>query len=260
MPSSNDNIVRPRDLLIKPLHGVPRVEKGDHVARLALSAVDRAGLQFQDGDVLVFAQKIISKAEGRAIDLDGVVPSARALQLAEDTKKDPRIVELILRESTEVLRRRPGLIVVVHRLGLVLANAGIDQSNVQEGHALLLPVNPDASAAGIRLELRATTGVDVAVLIIDSIGRAWRQGTIGTAIGASGIPTLLNLRGWPDLNGRRLESTEIGYADELASAASLVMGQAAEGVPIVLIRGAPYSGRDGSAADLLRLKAEDLFR
>lgn len=260
MPSSNDNAARPRDLLIRPLHGVPRVAKGDHVAQLALSAVGRAGLQLQDGDVLVFAQKIISKAEGRSIDLDGVKPSACALQLAEDTKKDPRIVELILRESSEVLRCRPGLIVVAHRLGLVLANAGIDQSNVDEGHALLLPVDPDASAVNIRRELRSATGADVAVLIIDSIGRAWRQGTIGTAIGASGIAALLDLRGWPDLNGRRLESTEIGYADELAGAASLVMGQAAEGVPIVLIRGAPYAGRDGSAADLLRPKAGDLFR
>ena len=260
MLSSNDNTARPRDLLIKPLHGVPRVAEGDHIARLTLSAVERAGLQLQDGDVLVFAQKIISKAEGRSMDLDGVTPSARALQLAEETRKDPRVVELILRESTEVLRHRPGLIVIVHRLGLVLANAGIDQSNVDEGHALLLPVNPDASAAGIRQDVRAATGADVAVLIIDSIGRAWRQGTIGTAIGASGIPTLLDLRGQPDLNGRRLESTEIGYADELASAASLMMGQAAEGVPIVLIRGAPYARRDGSAADLLRPKATDLFR
>jgi coenzyme F420-0:L-glutamate ligase/coenzyme F420-1:gamma-L-glutamate ligase len=260
MLSSNDNTARPGDLLVRPLLGVPRVAKGDDVAKLTLAALDCAGLHPQDGDILVFAQKIISKAEGRSIALNGVTPSTRAEQLAAETGKDARIVELILQESTGVLRLRPGLIVVEHRLGLVLANAGIDQSNVDTGHALLLPVDPDASAAKIRQDVRAASGVNVAVLIIDSIGRAWRQGTIGTAIGASGIATLVDLRGQLDLNGRRLESTEIGYADELASAASLMMGQAAEGVPIVLIRGAPYPRRDGLAADLLRPKATDLFR
>lgn len=260
MLSSNDNAVQPCDLLIKRLHGIPRVAKGDSPAQLALAALDRAGLRLLDGDILVFAQKIISKAEGRSIALDSVTPSERAQQLAGETGKDARVVELILQESTEVLRQRPGLIVVTHRLGLVLANAGIDQSNVASGHALLLPVDPDASAERIRQEMRTATGADVAVLIIDSIGRAWRQGTIGTTIGASGVATLLDLRGQPDLNGRPLESTEIGYADELACAASLLMGQAAEGVPVVLIRGAPYARRDGSAAELLRPKATDLFR
>lgn len=260
MLSSDDNAVRPGDLLVRPLPGVPRVAKGDDVAKLALAALDRAGLLPQDGDILVFAQKIISKSEGRSIALDGVTPSARAETLAAETGKDARIVELILQESTDVLRRRPGVIVVEHRLGLVLANAGIDQSNVDAGHALLLPVDPDASATKIRQDVRAASGVDVAVLIIDSIGRVWRHGTVGTTIGASGIATLLDLRGQPDLNGRRLESSEIAYADELASAASLTMGQAAEGVPIVLIRGAPYPRREGSAADLLRPKAMDLFR
>jgi coenzyme F420-0:L-glutamate ligase/coenzyme F420-1:gamma-L-glutamate ligase len=260
MQSSNHKVVRPCDLLIKPLHGMPRVAKGDNVAELALAALGRADVSLQDGDVLVFAQKIISKAEDRSIRLDEVTPSERARQLARETGKDARIVELVLRESTEILRQRFGVIVVVHRLGMVLANAGVDQSNVDQGHALLLPVDPDASAAKIRKDVRAATGADVAVLIIDSIGRAWRLGTVGTAIGASGIATMLDLRGRPDLNGRRLESTEIGYADELAAAASLVMGQADEGVPAVLIRGAPYTRRDGSAADLLRPKAMDMFR
>ena len=260
MLSSDDNAVRPGDLLVRPLPGVPRVAKGVDVAMLALAALDRAGLGPQDGDILVFAQKIISKSEGRSIALNGVTPSARAETLAAETGKDARIVELILQESTDVLRRRPGVIVVEHRLGLVLANAGIDQSNVDAGHALLLPVDPNASAARIRQDIREATAVDVAVLIIDSIGRAWRLGTVGTTIGASGIATFLDLRGQPDLNGRRLESSEIGYADELASAASLIMGQAAEGMPIVLIRGAPYARREGSAADLLRPKAMDLFR
>jgi len=260
MLSPNDKTPTPGDLLVRPLPGVPRVGKGDDIAKLTLAALDRAGLHPHDGDILVFAQKIVSKAEGRSIALDGVTPSARAEQLAAETGKDARIVELILQESTGVLRLRPGLIVVEHRLGLVLANAGIDQSNVDADHALLLPVDPDASAAKIRQDVRAASGVDVPVLIIDSIGRAWRQGTVGTTIGASGIATLLDLRGQPDLNGRRLESTEIGYADELACAASLAMGQAAEGVPIVLIRGAPYARREGSATDLLRPRAMDLFR
>lgn len=260
MQSQDNNAARPCDLLIKPLHGLPRVAKGDDVAELAVAALDRVHESLQDGDVLVFAQKIISKAEGRLIALDDVTPSERARQFANETGKDARIVELILRESTDILRQRFGVIVVVHRLGMVLANAGIDQSNVEQGHALLLPVDPDASAAKIRKDIGTATGADVAVLIIDSIGRAWRLGTVGTAIGASGIATLLDLRGQPDLNSRRLESTEIGYADELAAAASLVMGQADEAVPAVLIRGAPYARRDGSAADLLRPKAMDMFR
>lgn len=260
MALSNDKAVRSCNLLIKQLHGVPRVAKGDNPAQLALEALERTGLRLQDGDILVFAQKIISKAEGRSVLLDSVTPSERAQQLARETGKNARIVELILQESTEVLRQRPGLIVVTHRLGLVLANAGIDQSNVDPGHALLLPIDPDASAAKIRQELHMATGANVAVLIIDSIGRAWRRGTIGTTIGASGVATLLDLRGQADLNGRLLESTEIGYADELACAASLMMGQAAEGVPVVLIRGAPYGQCDGSAAELLRPKATDLFR
>lgn len=260
MRSSDNKVARPCDLLVKPLHGMPRVAKGDNISALVLAALDRANLSLQNGDVLVFAQKIVSKAEGRSVALDEVTPSERALKLASETGKDPRVVELILQESTEVLRQRFGVIVVVHRLGMVLANAGIDQSNVEPGHALLLPTNPDASAARIRKNIESSTGANVAVLVIDSIGRAWRLGTVGTAIGASGIATLLDLRGRPDLNGRRLESTEIGHADEIAAAASLVMGQADEGVPAVLIRGAPYTCHDGSAADLLRPKAMDMFR
>jgi coenzyme F420-0:L-glutamate ligase/coenzyme F420-1:gamma-L-glutamate ligase len=214
-----------------------------------------------EGDVLVFAQKIVSKAEGRTADLATVVPSARAIDLAEKTLKDPRLVELILSESSEVLRHRPGVLIVLHRLGLILANAGIDRSNVAGAErALLLPVDPDASAARIRADLRTKTGVDVPVLIIDSIGRAWRLGTVGTAIGVSGMAALLDLRGQLDLHGRPLETTEIGLADELAAAASLTMGQAAEGTPIVLARGVPYSRRDGRATELLRPKDKDLFR
>jgi coenzyme F420-0:L-glutamate ligase / coenzyme F420-1:gamma-L-glutamate ligase len=211
--------------------------------------------------VLAVAQKIVSKAEGRMVDLRKVTPSARAKSLAQATGKDARLVELILSESAEVLRHRPGVLIVVHRLGIVLANAGIDQSNVGgSNHALLLPLDPDRSAAEIRGRLRDATGIDVAIVIIDSIGRAWRNGTIGTAIGVSGIPGLLDLRSRPDLFGRRLESTEVGLADELAAAASLVMGQAAEGRPVALVRGLGYERRDGDAGELVRAREKDLFR
>jgi len=249
------------DLLLRPLHGIPPIAAGDDLAAIALAGLQDSDERLREGDVLVFAQKIVSKAEERAVDLASVVPSIRALELANETDKDARLVELILRESSEVLRHRPGLLIVVHRLGFILANAGIDRSNVGGGdHVLLLPVDPDASAARIREDLRAKTGLDVAVMIIDSIGRPWRMGTIGTAIGVSGVPALLDLRGRPDLHGRLLESTEIGLADELAAAASLAMGQADEGTPIVLARGVPYARREGSARELLRPKDMDLFR
>jgi coenzyme F420-0:L-glutamate ligase / coenzyme F420-1:gamma-L-glutamate ligase len=250
-----------RDLLLRPLQGIPSVVPGDDLADTALAALGRSGDGLREGDVLVFAQKIVSKSEGRIVDLSGVVPSAPALKLAGETEKDPRLVELILGESGEVLRHRPGVLIVVHKLGFILANAGIDRSNVEgSDHVLLLPIDPDASAARIRTKLKTITGLDIAVLIIDSIGRPWRLGTAGMAIGASGIPTLLDMRGHPDMNGRPLESTDIGIADELASAASLVMGQADEGTPIVLARGVPYPRSDGSARDLLRPKELDLFR
>ncbi len=248
-------------LLLRPLPGIPPVVAGDDLADIALAGMDRSDDRLCEGDVLVFAQKIVSKAEGRTADLATVVPSARAIDLAEKTLKDPHLVELILSESSEVLRHRPGVLIVLHRLGLILANAGIDRSNVAGAErALLLPVDPDASAARIRADLRTKTGVDVPVLIIDSIGRAWRLGTVGTAIGVSGMAALLDLRGQLDLHGRPLETTEIGLADELAAAASLTMGQAAEGTPIVLARGVPYSRRDGRATELLRPKDKDLFR
>jgi coenzyme F420-0:L-glutamate ligase/coenzyme F420-1:gamma-L-glutamate ligase len=249
------------DLFLRPLRGVPRVVAGDDPATIALAALEGTNEGLRDGDVLVFAQKIISKAEGRSVDLADISPSANALSLAGETGKDSRLVELILRESSEVVRYRPGLLIVVHRLGFVLANAGIDHSNVDvDGQVLLLPLDPDASAARIRSKVRTRAGVDIGVLIIDSLGRAWRMGTIGTAIGISGLPGLIDMRGRPDLYGRPLESTEIGFADELAAAASLMMGQADEGTPIVLARGVPYGRRDGTTRELLRPKERDLFR
>ena len=247
-------------LLLKPLRGVPAVTPGMDLAQLTLAALASAGEPLRAHDVLVFAQKIVSKAEGRSVELASVTPSARALTVAAQTGKDARLVELVLQESDAILRQREGLLIVRHRLGFSLANAGIDASNVEAGSVLLLPVDPDASAARIREALRARTGVDVGVLIIDSLGRPWRMGSVGTAIGVSGLPALLDLRGQPDLNGRLLESTEIGLADELAAAASLMMGQAAEGTPIVLARGVPYARQEGSARDLLRPQAKDMFR
>ncbi|EJW11046.1 L-glutamate ligase [Rhodovulum sp. PH10] len=249
------------DLLLRPLRGVPSVAAGDDLSAIVLAALKATGDTLADGDVVVLAQKIVSKAEGRTVDLRTVAPSERAIGLAMATGKDARVVELILAESSEVLRHRPGLLIVAHKLGLVLANAGIDHSNVDgDEHVLLLPVDPDGSAQQLRAALKAKTGADVAVVIIDSLGRAWRMGTIGTAIGVAGLPGLLDLRGRPDREGRLLETSELGLADELAAAASLVMGQADEGTPIVLARGVPYARREGSAAELVRPKDRDLFR
>jgi coenzyme F420-0:L-glutamate ligase/coenzyme F420-1:gamma-L-glutamate ligase len=247
-------------LLLKPLRGIPVIQPGADLAQVTLAGLEQSNDGLREDDILVYAQKIVSKAEGRSVNLAGVSPSPRAVALAHETGKDARLVELILQESSEILRRRKGLLIVRHRLGFSLANAGIDASNVAFGHILLLPEDPDASAARIRGDLRARTGIDVGVLIIDSLGRPWRMGTVGTAIGVSGLPALLDLRGRPDMNGRPLESTEIGLADELAAAASLVMGQADEGTPIVLARGVPYARREGRARDLLRPEHEDLFR
>lgn len=254
----------PAALTLTALAGVPLVRPGDDLAALVLAALQASRLALQPGDAVVLAQKIVSKAQGRLVDLATVQPSPRARELAARTGKDARLMQLVLDESTEVLRAVPGVVVVEHRLGFVAANAGIDQSNTNadggDGHALLLPLDPDATCAALRTELRERTGVDVAVLVIDSFGRAWRNGTIGTAIGASGLPALLDLRGTPDLFGRRLQTTEVGLADELAAAASLVMGQAAEGRPIVLARGLACGGAQGCARDLLRPRQMDLFR
>jgi coenzyme F420-0:L-glutamate ligase/coenzyme F420-1:gamma-L-glutamate ligase len=250
----------PHDLVLTPLDGIAMIAGGDDLAEIILAALKGADCALLAGDVLVLAQKIVSKAEGRTVDLRTVAPSPRAVALGKETHKDPRIVELILAESTQVLRHRPGVLIAAHRLGLVLANAGIDRSNVGGDDVLLLPRDPDRSCAELRGAIVAATGVDVGVMIIDSIGRAWRNGTIGTAIGVSGLPGLLDLRGTPDLFGRALETTEVGLADELAAAASLVMGQAGEGRPVVLARGLRYGRRNGTAQELIRAREKDLFR
>lgn len=253
-------------LTLTPLSGIPLIHQGDHLAELVLRVLPENRITLADHDIFVFAQKIISKAEGRTVNLANVKPSPRAINLARETEKDARVVELVLQESNEVLRTRPGTIIVEHRLGFVCANAGIDHSNVAgEGSAaeewvLLLPDEPDRSAGMIRKEIESQTGKQVGILIIDSHGRAWRNGTVGIAIGVAGLPALQDLRGKPDLFGFTLRITQVGVADELAAAASLIMGQAAEGTPVVHVRGFPYPLRESSLKELIRPREQDLFR
>lgn len=253
-------------LILTPLAGIPLIQPGDDLVAIIIQAVQRAEKILQDGDILVLAQKIVSKAEGRLVNLATVEPSVRALQLAQQCGKDPRLVELNLQESNAVLRVRLGTMIVEHRLGFVCANAGIDHSNVAgEGNeaeewVLLLPENPDASAQEIRKKLEDASGVKLGVMIIDSHGRAWRLGIIGVAIGLAGVPGLEDLRGKKDLFGYTLRITEVGVADELAAAASLVMGQADEMTPVVHVRGFNYPLRESSLKELLRPKEQDLFR
>jgi len=251
-----------KPLVLTPLEGLPLVQPGDDLPALVLAALQRQQLVLTNGDVIVLAQKIISKAEGRHRQLDEVKVTPRANELAGEAQKDPRLVQLILEESRAILRARPGLLVVEHRLGFVSANAGIDHSNVSESEdtVLLLPVDADASAEGVRAALEAASGARLGVLIIDSHGRAWREGTVGVAIGVAGLPGVVDLRGRPDLFGRQLRATVLGAADELAAAASLVMGQAGEGCPAVHARGFPYPLRGGQLAELLRPKERDEFR
>ena len=253
-------------LILTAIPGIPLIQAGDDLAELLLRALAAANCALQDGDVLVLAQKIVSKAEGRWVNLAKVQPSAHAQELAQRIEKDPRLVELVLQESREVLRTRAGTIIVEHKLGFVCANAGIDHSNVAgEGNpgdewVLLLPENPDGSAQLLRERFEQASGKKLGVLIIDSHGRAWRQGVVGIAIGLAGLPGLVDLRGQADLFGYTLRITQVGAADELAAAASLVMGQAAEGTPLVHVRGFPYALREGSLAELIRPKDQDLFR
>ncbi|MGH6789428.1 MAG: coenzyme F420-0:L-glutamate ligase [Pseudolabrys sp.] len=246
------------------LSGVPLVKPGNDLAGIILAALATSQEKLCGGDVIVIAQKIVSKSTGRIVQLASVEPSAEALALAREVNKDPRLVELILRESTEVIRKRRDVLVVAHRLGFIMANAGIDHSNVEQGSgddtALLLPENPDEICSSLRTKLKALTGADVAIVINDSHGRAFRNGTVGVAIGASGLPALTDRRGEPDLYGRRLQTTEVALADEIAAAASLLMGQGDEGRPIVIARGVPMQSRDGSASELIRPKSLDLFR
>lgn len=253
-------------LILTTLPDVPMVHTGDDLVRIAVNGLAKASITLMDGDILVLAQKIVSKAEGRWVNLVDIQPSERAIRLSYELQKDSRLIELILRESNQVLRTRVGTIIVEHRLGFVCANAGIDHSNVagegkpDEEWVLLLPENPDESAQIIRDGIEKNSGVHIGVMIIDSHGRAWRQGVVGATIGLSGLPGVVDMRGKSDLFGYTLRITTIGAADELAAAASLLMGQAGEGTPIVHVRGFPYPLRDGNLNELLRPKDQDLFR
>lgn len=280
--------------------GLPEIEPGADLASLIATALDAGGLTPHPRDVLVVAQKIVSKAEGRLVELDSVVPSDEARRLARLTGKDPRLVELILGEAEEVVRAVPNVLIVRHRLGFVMANAGVDRSNVpafaagdrsgagdppragdrsQAGdrsnaedpsradaapaareRALLLPLDPDRSAAELRRRLSERFGAPLGVIVSDSFGRPWRRGVVNVALGSAGLPSLVDRRGERDRNGRVLEMTEVAFADAIAAGAALVMGEAGEGTPVVLARGLAWSAPERDASALLRPKAEDLFR
>jgi len=253
-----------REVTLTALSGIKLVEPGDDLGAITVAALRDNGVVPEDGDVLVVAQKIVSKAEGRFVDIATVEPSERAIALAAEVDKDPRFVEVVLSESKRVVRHRSGLLIVEHRLGFVMANAGIDHSNVaaEDGgeRVLLLPVDPDGSAQALRQHLLSAFAVDIGVIISDSFGRPWRKGTVGVALGADGLPAFVDLRGRPDLFGRELLVTETGFADEIAAAAGLLMGQADEAIPMVLVRGLAWSAPDQPAAALVRPAEHDLFR
>ena len=245
------------------LPGIPDVQTGDDLAQLILDALDRAGLTLADGDVVIVTQKIVSKAEGCAVKLADVTPSPEAQALAVATEKDPRLVEVILRGSRGVVRQREGTLIIETRHGWICANAGVDRSNVAEPEgdiALTLPEDPDTSAQHIRAGLMASTNADIAVIITDTHGRPWRLATVNVALGVAGMLPIADLRGQPDMFGYTLRVTTVARADELAAAAGLVTGQAAEGLPVVLIRGADYPRGNGRATDMQRSPDKDLFR
>jgi len=252
-----------RSVTSTAIDGIPLVEPGDDVAAMILDALAAQGIALHDGDIIVIAQKIVSKAENQYVSLDDVTPSAEASKLAETIGKDPRHIEVVLRESSEVVRYRQNVMIVAHRLGFIMANAGIDESNIDHqegGRLLLLPKDPDASCAAIKARLDEVSGANVGVIINDSFGRPWRNGVVGVALGSAGLPSLQNMVGARDLFGRELRITEIAIADELAAAASLVMGQANEGVPVVHIRGFRSDAPRNPASTLIRPKHMDMFR
>lgn len=256
--------IAPARLEVVALDGIPVVAAGDDLTALAIAALDRSGVQPKAQDVLVVAQKIVSKSEGRAVELSSVTPGARAIEVARTVNKDPRLVELILSESRRIVRQGPDVLIVEHRLGFVGANAGVDQSNVgpQDGieRALLLPIDPDASAERMRAGLVRHFGIDIGVVINDSFGRPWRLGTSGVALGVAGLPAVKDLRGRPDLLGRPLRVSISAFADEIAAAASLLMGQGDEGRPMVIVHGLTWHEPPSPATALLRPADEDLFR
>jgi coenzyme F420-0:L-glutamate ligase/coenzyme F420-1:gamma-L-glutamate ligase len=252
-----------RRLVLQALHGLPLISPGDDLAMLLAGALRHMEIVPADGDILVVAQKVVSKAEGRIVDLAGIEPSLRAVVLAKEVAKDPRLVEVILRESTEVVRHKKDVLIVAHRLGFVMANAGVDQSNGGPdgcSRVLLLPCDPDASAARIKDRLAEEFDADIGVIVNDSFGRAWRNGVVGVALGAAGVPALWDLVGAPDLFGRPMRVTEVALADQIASAASLLMGEADERLPAVHVRGITWAAKPVPASALVRPREMDMFR
>ena len=251
------------DLLAIP--GLPLIAPGDDLAETVIAAIEGGAVEVSDGDILVIAQKIVSKSEDRYVALQAVTPSPRARELAAATGKDPRLVEVILSESDEVVRYRQDVLIVAHRLGHVLANAGIDSSNLEPAagggeRVLLLPRDPDATCARLRARFEAHFRRRLGVIVSDSVGRAWRNGTVGLALGVAGPPAVWDRIGSDDLYGRPLRVTQIGFADQIAAAAALVMGEAAEGRPVVKVGGLAWQPVTSDARLLLRPKEQDLFR
>ncbi len=247
-----------------PIPNLPLISPGNDLGRLIADAMTQNGQSLRDGDIVLLAQKIISKTEDRFVKLSDVTPSTRAIELAAITNKDPRQVEVILWDTAEIIRARPNVLIVEHKAGFISANAGLDHSNVgpeDEELVLRLPADADASARQIRGRLAELTGLRPPVLIIDSHGRPWRVGTSGVVIGLSGLKPVQDLRGQPDLFGITLQHTDVGIADQLAAAASLVMGQATEACPVVIARGIAYQADESArASDVLRDREMDLFR
>jgi coenzyme F420-0:L-glutamate ligase/coenzyme F420-1:gamma-L-glutamate ligase len=251
-----------RHLNLFAVPGIPLIRNGDDLVCILLDALQIAGLQLHDGDVLIIAQKLVSKAEGRSVSLSSVEPSAEALQLAAETDKEPAMVQLILDESRKVLRSRPGVIIVEHKLGFVAANAGIDRSNVDPNSdmVLLLPQDPDQSAARLRAGLESALQIRLGVIIADSVGRAWRMGTTGMTLGCAGVEALANLRGRADMFGRILQVSEHAVADAIAAAAELIIGEADEATPVVVARGLDQGWSEQDSKALLRPEQDDMFR
>ena len=253
-------------LILTPVTNIPDIKPGDHLSSLLIDCLRKQGISLNNNDILVVTQKIVSKAENRFINLSTITPTDEALEIAKTSNKNPQLIELILRESKKVIRVNRRTIITEHKLGFISANAGIDHSNVrgesgeQDDWYLLLPKDPDYSAKQMRLYINSTEDVNIGVMIIDSHGRAWRYGTVGTMIGTAGVPGLVDLRGKKDLYGYKLKITRVAAADELASAASLIMGQANENIPVVHVRGFPYPLRNACLNEVLRPEKKDLFR
>lgn len=251
-------------LCLNALNDFPLIAPNDDLAAIIIDSLERNNIVLESSDIVILAQKIVSKAEGRLVRLADITPSARALEIAHESKKDARMVELILSESNAIVAQRPGVLIVEHRLGYIMANAGIDQSNIDhpegEEYALLLPLDPDLSCRQLKEKLDAHFGVDVAVVINDSFGRPWRMGVTGVALGSAGLPSLISLVGQPDLFGRAMRVSEIAFADEIAAAASLLMGQTDAGNPVIHLRGLRWNDPANPASALLRPKQQDMFR